>query len=104
MIWEPLSQVVRSQSAVIVDGEGNGNASYLDGDQTDIFKLPKGMEYIPGINSGDGLCQAQDNETAADELLHNYPGTSRTGESHRSGDHYFTDNDSDHTLSNTGKH
>jgi hypothetical protein len=59
-----------------VHGEGNGNALCLDGDQTDIFPVPKEMEYIHGIDSGNGLLPAQDNETAEDEILHNYPGTS----------------------------
>ena len=113
-IWEPAFQVVRSQSNVIFDKERNTHASCLPEEHTDIFELLEETEYIEVIDHGDGLLQAQenetsgdgllqtpDNETGGDELLHDDAGNSRTGEGHGSGDHDWTDNDTDHILPDT---
>jgi len=97
-IWHPAFQVVRSQSDVIYDEERNAHSSCLHGDHTVIFELPEETESIEQIDSGDGFLQAQDNETGGDGLLHNHAGTSRTGEGHGSGDHDFTDDDTDYNL------
>jgi len=71
---------------VILDEERNAHASCLQGDQTDIFELPEETEYVEEI------------ETGGDGLLHDHSGTSRTGEGHGSGDHDYTDDDTDHIL------
>jgi hypothetical protein len=104
-IWDPAFQVVRSQSNVNFDEERNTHASCLPGDHTDIFALPEETEYIDEIDNGDGLLQAQenetgtqDNETGGDGLLHDHAGNSRTGEGHGSGDHDCTDDDTDRNL------
>jgi hypothetical protein len=70
----------------------------LPGDHKDIFELPEETEYIEEIDSGDGLLQAQDNQTRGDGLLHDHAGNSRTGEGHGNGDHDCTDDDTDHNL------
>jgi len=85
-ISDPAFWEVRSQSDVIFDEERNAHASYLHGDQTDIFELPEQIEYVEEI------------ETGGDGLLHDHTGTSRTGEDHGSGDHDCTDNDTGHIL------
>ena len=110
-IWDPAFQIVRSQSNVIFDEERNTHASCQPGDHTDIFELPEEMEYIEEIDSGDGVLQAQDNqsggdgllqtqdnETGGDGLLHHHAGNNRTGEGHGKGDHDCTDDDTDHNL------
>jgi len=100
-IWDPAFQIVRSQSNVIFVEERNTHASCLPGDHTDIFELPEETEYIEEIDSGDGLLQAQDNETGGDGLVHDHAGNSPTGEGHGSGDHECTDDDADHNLPDT---
>jgi len=85
-IWDPAFRMVRSQSDAIFDQERNTLASCLHGDETDIFELPEEMEYVEEI------------ETGGDGHLNDHPGTSRTGEGHRSGDHDCTDDDTDHIL------
>jgi len=69
MIWDPALPVVGSQLNVIFDEERNTHAWYLPGDNTDIYELPEGTEYIEEIDSGDGHLQAQDNRTDGDGLL-----------------------------------
>jgi len=113
-IWDPAFQTARSQSNVIFNKERNTHASCLPGDHTDIFEQPEETEYIQEIDSGDGLLQAQDNqtggdvllqtqdnETGGDGLLHDHTGNSRTGEGHGNGDPDCTDDDTDYNLPDT---
>jgi hypothetical protein len=104
-IWDPAFQEVRSQWNVNFGEEMNTHTSCLPGDHTDIFELPEETEYIEEINNGDGLLQAQDNETGTqdnetggDGLLHDHAGNSRTGEGHASDVHDCADDDTDHNL------
>jgi hypothetical protein len=79
----------------------NAHTSWLPGVQTAISEPPEEPEHIEEIDSGDEFLQAQDNETGGDGLLHDNAATSQTGEGHRSGNHDWTDNNTDHNLPDT---
>jgi hypothetical protein len=81
-------RVVRLPSDIIFDENRNAHAACLRRDQTDIFELPEETDNVGEIDSG------------RDGLPYDRTGMSRTGEHYRSGDHDWTDDDTDHNLPN----
>jgi len=76
-IWKYLEALVMATGV---------SGRFACGFRTDLHFADEGTKYVKEIeNEGDGL-------------LYDHTGTSRTGESHGSGDHECSDDDTDHNL------